>query len=240
MRTNVFRSLVRVVNQGHLSQALCLGLLLVVCGRAQSQTLSLDNKVSAVEWQTFEYLPDPGDALTLEEVLSPAHAGAFKPHTADAQALEPGTHTYWIRSAVENKSAQVGSWVLGFQHWVDISYYLLGSDQQVIDQRRSGQYMPFSQRDPAHHSMDETLIKLHLGAGQTGMMYIRLHSNTDYAIYPVRLSGKVFSLAESGRRRSNMLNMLYFFSGIYLAIFVYNLFVWLSIHDRSYLYYQPC
>jgi diguanylate cyclase (GGDEF)-like protein len=175
---------------------------------------------------TLEIFEDPGGRLALEDIraLGPA-----------AWATAPGglnfgitRSTFWGRFTVVEAASDTRQWRLEvtFPTLDLVEVYQLTHGVRV---ERAGDSLPFHARPIDHRNLQFDL-DLPPGAAQT--IYIRFRSAGAVTL-PVQL----MTTDAIVRRDTRTLLALGTFFGIVVAIFLYNLFLFISMRDTSYLWF---
>ena len=206
--------------------------------------LSLPMLASAVEFDEFtENLPlgrvmqvyeDVGGTATIAEVSSQALASHFKPH--DQATLNAGySHSaFWLKIDLEyrpgNPSAQ-RSWLLelAYPPLDHLDLYVPDPSGGFRLAGRTGDALPFDSRQIRQNNY---LFNLNFVPYQQQTLFLRLASEGSIQA-PVTLWSSTAYL-EAQPVRLYVLGLIY---GVLLGMLVYNLFIYLSVRDTSYLYY---
>jgi hypothetical protein len=101
----------------------------------------------------LDLLPDPQQQYTIEAVSDPAFAGQFTPSQKELPYLGLGVSSAWVRLTTRNHTARTKDWVLELRwHGYDvIELYLADpSSPGAWTVKRSGEYLPFGQREIKH------------------------------------------------------------------------------------------
>jgi signal transduction histidine kinase len=163
-------------------------------------------------------LEDPSRAMTYPEVQRARFAAVERSNVGYSSSA------FWLRVRVETDAEAPTSWILELVRFPDRAELYDGATV-----RRSGSLVPFSERDV--HSND-VAFRLELPPRGDRTVYLRLES-TDSIALAVELSD-ASAFAES-EHRQNLFTGAYY--GLLLGIIVYNLFLYVSTRDRSYLLY---
>ncbi|OED44478.1 hypothetical protein AB833_01505 [Chromatiales bacterium (ex Bugula neritina AB1)] len=219
-----------------LAYALCLIALVVGAQVAAAPLTELQLEAAQLTLTDFDYIADPTGELTLDALQSDSQA--FTSAAQSGAALVPGTDVYWLKYQLRNSSAEPGRWHIGHEWWIHIDFYLFDSDGEMSEHITTGQLHPYPDRPVAHYSTAATAVPVELAAGETTLVFARLQaSSTELYAYPTTLAANVLSEAESSKQRSVMLRVVYLCAGVLLGTLIYNLFVYLSTRDHSYVYY---
>ncbi|MFP0195412.1 MULTISPECIES: 7TM diverse intracellular signaling domain-containing protein [unclassified Pseudomonas] len=181
--------------------------------------------------QVFE---DPSGQASIADVRAQATAGNFKPH--DKATLNAGySHSaFWLKIDLHyrptNPSAQ-RSWLLELAYppldHLDLYLPDAAGDYRLV--RQTGDALPFASREIRQNNY---LFDLAFKPDQQRTVYLRLSSEGSIQA-PVTLWSSTAYL-EDQPVRLYVLGIIY---GVLLGMLVYNLFIYLSVRDTSYLYY---
>lgn len=181
--------------------------------------------------QVFE---DPSGQASIADVRAQAAAGNFKPH--DKATLNAGysRSAFWLKIDLHYRpthpSAQ-RSWLLelAYPPLDHLDLYLPDAvgDYRLV--RQTGDALPFASREIRQNNY---LFDLAFKPDQQRTVYLRLSSEGSIQA-PVTLWSSTAYL-EDQPVRLYVLGIIY---GVLLGMLVYNLFIYLSVRDTSYLYY---
>ncbi|MGE5351361.1 MAG: 7TM diverse intracellular signaling domain-containing protein [Acidobacteriota bacterium] len=212
------------------------GILLICCLPAAAENLPGSEIISITNGRSIyvigkytESFVDNTKRLTINEVTSSKYSKMFKPEKTDIPSKRISQSAVWIRFSVINLSS-ADDWVLEINYpplqKIDF-YYKDSSDEYRV--KRIGTYY--------HHSTwekDERMPVLKLPAMKNmySTFYLRVESETSVVLPMYILTESEF--ADSSRNSYFLLGGYY---GIILAMLLYNLFLFISIKERAYLYY---
>ncbi|MBS4080719.1 hybrid sensor histidine kinase/response regulator [Pseudomonas rustica] len=181
--------------------------------------------------QVFE---DPSGQASIADVRAQAAAGNFKAH--DKATLNAGysRSAFWLKIDLHyrpsNPAAQ-RTWLLELAYppldHLDLYLPDASGDYQLI--RQTGDALPFASREIRQNNY---LFDLAFEPDQQQTVYLRLASQGSIQA-PVTLWSSTAYL-EDQPVRLYVLGIIY---GVLLGMVVYNLFIYLSVRDTSYLYY---
>ncbi len=197
---------------------------------SQPDPLVLDESTEKVDvYPAIEMLKDPSRQWTIQDVLSDPLSGQFLP--ADEIVQKPGffeTGT-WIRFDISNQSDQL-EWLLEFAFPLihEIRIYTV-SDSEVVELHRGGADYRFGNRDMNHRHF---IYDLAVEPGETRTYYAFASGGGD--LHPPIHIWQQQAFIEQTGQESTLLGIFY---GIVLVMIVYNLFLYISLRIRSYLYY---
>jgi diguanylate cyclase (GGDEF)-like protein len=203
--------------------------LLAIALRAEP--VALDPVVGAYR-PAVAYLEDPTGALSVEEAA--ARRSEFTPARTSTPNFGFTDSIYWFRLALARTADDPGTWYLeiGYPPLDSIELYWkrTTADRKAGYERVvAGDQLPFGSR--AIHE-PQFILPLELPPGETREFLLRVHS-----LGAMTVPFSVLSEQELERtRRSGHLPYGLFF-GMLVALALYNLLLFMSIRDVSYLYY---
>ncbi|MFL6533810.1 MAG: 7TM diverse intracellular signaling domain-containing protein [Pseudomonas sp.] len=206
--------------------------------------LCLSPLASALEFDEFTQSLPLGNALqvfedasgtdSIDDVLAQAAAGRFKPH--DKATLNAGysRSAFWLKIDLHyrpgNPDAQ-RTWLLelAYPPLDHLDLYLADGTGAYRLVRQTGDALPFARREIRQNNY---LFSLDFQPDQRQTVYLRLQSEGSIQA-PLTLWSSTAYL-EQQPLRLYVLGIIY---GVLLGMLVYNLFIYLSVRDTSYLYY---
>ncbi|MFA7892740.1 sensor histidine kinase [Pseudomonas putida] len=183
--------------------------------------------------KVMQVYEDPDGSASITEVSATDFAQRFRPHLEDVLNAGFSTSVFWLKLELHPDAAQ------GMPlHWLlELAYppldhldlYLTGPDGRFRLAQRTGDALPYSSREIRQ---DNYLFNLQLPPGQVTTVLLRLHSQGSVQAPLALWSPQAYLEAQA--TRLYVLGMIY---GVLLVMLVYNLFLYLSVRDVSYLYY---
>ncbi len=174
-----------------------------------------------------------GDA-SIDDVSSQAVQGSFRLH--DKPVLNAGysRSVFWLRLDLQYLPRQeqgARSWLLelAYPPLDHLELYLPDGSGSFALAQRTGDALPFDSRQIRQNNY---LFELSLEPGQTKRIYLRLESQGSIQAPLTLWSPNAYLEEQPGR--IYVLGIIY---GVLLVMLVYNLFIFLSVRDTSYLYY---
>ena len=211
-------------------------LILLLCG--------LPMLASAIEFtqdtrslplgRSMQVLEDPSDTLTIADVSSPAYAAQFKTH--DKSTLNAGysRSVFWLKvdlhyMAKDPRSPRTWFLELAYPPLNHLDLYQRDTTGNYRMTARTGSALPFSSRQVRQSNY---LFKLNFVPDQQETLYLRLQSQGSIQAPLTLWAGTAYM--EEQPLRLYVLGAIY---GVLLGMLIYNLFIYLSVRDTSYLYY---
>ncbi len=174
-----------------------------------------------------------GDA-SIEDITSSALQASFRRH--DKPVLNAGysRSVYWLRLDLEYRPLAAPGprpWLLelAYPPLDHLELYVANAQGRFVLAQRTGDALPFSSRQIRQNNY---LFELDLPPGQPQRLYLRLQSQGSIQA-PLTLWAPNAYL-EDQPARIYVLGIIY---GVLLVMLIYNLFIYLSVRDTSYLYY---
>lgn len=192
------------------------------------EKVSIDNQLeSELIGKKVYYLEDKGGTLTFDDVKG---SGKFLLAGKDIVNFQVSKSTFWLRVTISNKDNTTGKYIEIAQPLLDAADFYYPTENGAYKTEEYGMRFPFKQRK--YSQSVNFLYDLDLKPGEEKTYYFRIQSK-EQILLPVKvLTSKVFY--------SNTMNINIWFGiycGIIIIMFMYNLFVYLSVKDKSYLYY---
>lgn len=184
--------------------------------------------------QVMAVLEDPNRGASIEDVLALEAAGRFVTHHDEVLNAGYSRSAFWLRVDLHYRTEQSGDLA---RWWLELAYppldhldlYLPDGQGGYRLAQQSGDALPFSERQIKQRNH---LFELYLPPNQPQRIYLRLESQGSIQV-PLTLWEPLAYLEE----QSAHIYVLAVIYGVLLVMLVYNLFIYLSVRDRSYLYY---
>jgi two-component system, sensor histidine kinase LadS len=211
-----------------------ISILLIIIftfARAQAGIVTLDDSQGeyAVSAE-MDILEDKTGKLSITEITSGRYDDRFMPSPGVNPAFPQGDSHYWMRIRLRNNSNN-NDWLLelrnGYMAVFDL-YTPLGDG--TYKETKGGFYLPY--KDSRHYNYEFITQPLPLQPDGTGIIYVRASSPT-----PVVLSLYIASHKRFVQRATALEYALGIYYGIILVLFVYSLFNFIALKNRSYLWY---
>ncbi|MDB6443994.1 Signal transduction histidine kinase [Pseudomonas sp. NFACC32-1] len=184
--------------------------------------------------QAMQVFEDVNGTATLDDVMAQAATGGFKPHGKDTLNAGYSRSAFWLKIDLhyrpENPQAQ-RTWLLelAYPPLDHLDLYLPDATGAYRLVRRTGDALPFAAREIRQNNY---VFSLDFKPDQRQTVYLRLQSEGSIQA-PLTLWSSTAYL-EQQPVRLYVLGIIY---GVLLGMLVYNLFIYLSVRDTSYLYY---
>ncbi|MBC7988459.1 MAG: hypothetical protein H7Y19_02605, partial [Luteimonas sp.] len=210
---------------------LCLAAFAQARAAPQQPVLELGRGMSQASLTDYtSYHHDQAGADDIVSALAQVDRGAFKPLPSGSTAFgfQPGA--YWFHASLVNHNPTEQRWLLVQRYALSdrLDVYLKYPDGRVLHQA-SGDSLPFASRSIRYRHPNFLLA---LPTGQPVELLVRVQSQSSMQV-PLDLYTPI-AFAELSRDAQLFIGIYY---GILLALFFYNLVLWLTLRDASYFWY---
>ncbi|HWP43181.1 MAG TPA: 7TM diverse intracellular signaling domain-containing protein, partial [Blastocatellia bacterium] len=232
--------------EGNLYRAICkrvvvAGLLCALGFLGGSAFARGSEEASATGWSQSAVLPEGVDinglrvledttgSATLEQVLE--QRDRFQEVKVKTPNYRYTTSAYWFHMTAKNRRSEPVRLYLDIKHTLMdyVTLYVMGRDnrREIVHtgDRMAGRDRPY----PAA----TCVLPFHLEAGESADLYFRIRADASVILVPVEVLDENAMRASVFTRRLLHGAML----GLFGALFFYNLFVYLLLRERTYLYY---
>ena len=210
-------------------------LMLLLCLPLLANAVEFDESTQSLPLgRTLQVYEDAGGQATIADIRAQAAAGNFKPHHKDTLNAGYSRSVFWLKIDLHyrpvNPAAQ-RTWLLelAYPPLDHLDLYLPDATGNYQLVRQTGDALPFASREIRQNSY---LFDLTFRPDQAETVFLRLQSEGSIQA-PVTLWSST-SYLEEQPLRLYVLGLIY---GVLLGMLVYNLFIYLSVRDTSYLYY---
>ena len=209
-----------------------LAMLCVAAGTVRAQE-SLQLTVASSEHTLAahtRYYHDPAGKDDLASARQHLVNGKFQPLPDGNTSFGFQDGAYWFHVDLLNVSSADRKWLLVQEYALSdrIDVHAIHADGRVVH-HAGGDHLPFDQRNIRYRHPN---FWLDLPQGQPVSLMVRVQSESSMQV-PLRLYSPVAFIEQS--RDSQFAIGLYY--GILLALFIYNLVMWLTLRDASYFWY---
>lgn len=180
----------------------------------------------------FQVLEDPEGEMTLHDVQHADKDGAFSAVPSTSDSLNFGlTHSaYWLKLTIRNATLRDESrlFEIAYPHIDHIDFYSPNS-VGAFNLTQTGAVFEFSQRPYIDRHF---VFPLLITAGQEQSYYLRVASSSSMDLPTYLWQPRAF---EHHTKITYIAQALYF--GMVIALALYNLLLFITLKDRSYLWY---
>ncbi|WP_314387684.1 7TM diverse intracellular signaling domain-containing protein [Pseudomonas brenneri] len=184
--------------------------------------------------RVMQVLEDPSGSVTLADARSVALASRYTTHDKDTLNAGYSRSAFWLKVDLHYlpKDPQaLRTWLLelAYPPLDHLELYVPDDTGAYRLAGRTGDALPFASREIRQNNY---LFNVDFKAGEQKTLYLRLQSEGSIQA-PLTLWSSTAYL-EDQPLRLYVLGLIY---GVLLGMLVYNLFIYLSVRDTSYLYY---
>ncbi|RMF14694.1 MAG: EAL domain-containing protein [Gammaproteobacteria bacterium] len=205
-------------------------LWLVACA-ARADVVAL-NQINdpVVVGERLDYLEDPSGSLNALDLLAGDRAEDWQRSTARIPNHGYTASAFWYRLDVANTSPsqQYRLLEVGYALLDEVDFYLL-SDGLIQVHYETGDRRPFANRPIAHRNF---VFPVSLAPGQQATILLRVRTQSSHQVPVTLASETAFFVADQERVLGNAL-----YYGMMLVMILFNLFLYVSLRERVYLYY---
>lgn len=227
---NVYTFICLYLKQLSLWQALCVCCL--ACSplsalQAQDTIVVRNGERATMIGEHVWLLSQKADSVSQPGQL--LHHPGFKASNKSIINFPAGPITHWLKFRLNNKTRQPTLFMeLPYMNISDLTLYIF-HDDQLTRSVKTGNHYPFSQRPYAHQHF---IFDLLLPPDSTATYLLKVRSE-----HPILLPLGVWTQPRLDANINQTDLILGIYMGILLAIFAYNLFIYVSTRDRVYRTY---
>ncbi|MBI3396039.1 MAG: hypothetical protein HY042_09400, partial [Spirochaetia bacterium] len=176
-----------------------------------------------------ELLRDPGGKMTIEEALKAREQGRFERSAQDIPSLGFVDGVVWLTVSITNDT-EFNDWYLSIRYPAHDHIWFYETDNgMALRTEVSGDSLPFASREIR---IRDFAFALHIPPGETRTYFVALKS-WNSMVLPVYVNQLMPLMEEAGAE-----TLVYgVYLGLIVVIILYNVFLYISVRDRSYLYY---
>jgi two-component system, sensor histidine kinase ChiS len=196
----------------------------------ENRIIQVDEKTKYIDANSyFDYLIDTGKKLTVEQAIQKENEFTQNPKTPVNFAIDP-TSAYWGKITVHNVQNKMDRFIIHqaeLTQKLELYYY---NDSGELEKKISG--FKFNIKDWMIPNKSPSYVIV-LKENETKTFYFKL-SGTGTNIYDLKL----YSLDNFFQVMASEYHLSGVFMGILIALMLYNLFIFISLKEVSYLFYS--
>ena len=194
--------------------------------------LAPSTKIPAALGLYYDVLEDPTGKLSIKDVSSPAMDGGYKPNIVADPNLGYSNSYFWLRTFINHTLPSPKQWQVEvpFPTLDSVEIYVIRVENgKIIYHEKTGDLLPFATRPFSHRHF---VFPVTFPAETKVAVYLRVESKGSLTVGSYLWDAEAF-FVES--RNSYFTFALYF--GLLMALGAYNFLLYLSLKDKTYLYY---
>ena len=171
-----------------------------------------------------------GSIRGMEEAFAAALDGGFEPVPGGSSTFGFQRGAFWFHATLVNRNHDEQRWLLVQEYPLSdrLDLYVRYADGRTLHQA-SGDHLPFNARSVRYRHPN---FQLELPTGEPVELLLRVESESSMQV-PLELYTPA-AFTELSRDAQLAIGLYY---GILLALFFYNLVLWISLRDASYIWY---
>jgi two-component system NtrC family sensor kinase len=209
-----------------LTLILVFSLSTLASGRQKVYQLSEDTSANLMG-KYVSYLEDSSNAKTFEEVVASKN---FKKVDKDIVNFQVSNSTFWMKFTIKNNTSRSEKILEVGQPLLEEAYLYCPLADGRFKLIKQGEKFPFKYRQ-FKQSMN-FMFDLDLESGQQKTYYLKVRGYKQILV-PLRVV-EFENIAEDISTQTLWFGL---YCGIVFVMFLYNLFIYFSIKDKSYIYY---
>lgn len=212
-----------MIKKSIVSFILCL-LLLNIASAKQQITITPSNANISIG-NNISFIEDASNKMQIDEIM---RSNAFKDVLSDVPNFGISNSTFWLKTTVTNKSKKSNFLIQVSQPGLDeVSIYYKYNNKLIT--YNSGEYQDFNSRQffDANYIFD-----FKIDEDSTKDIFIRVKARDNLQV-PVFI-GTTDRILESNKIKDTLAGI---YIGLMLVMLIYNLFIYITVRDRSYLLY---
>lgn len=178
----------------------------------------------------LEYLEDKDGKLGLKDVRGKGMHSQWHPNSKATPNFGYTRSAYWLRGTLYQSGSETTSRTLQIAYAVldDVQLYLVRNGE-LAETFQTGDGFPFEQRPVWNRNF---LFPLEIDAGETVEYYLRIQTTSSVQVPLTLWENQAF-----GRAEQSAIHTQAIYYGVILVMALFNLFLFFSIRERTYLYY---
>ncbi|MDO9214961.1 MAG: 7TM diverse intracellular signaling domain-containing protein [Methylococcales bacterium] len=179
----------------------------------------------------FDVLEDKTGELTITDVIKDDVTQRFSP-VKTTLATYGYTHSaYWVRFKITNEAKKIDKWYLylPYPNMQHIDFCTPDTGNKTFSCKRTGSYYPFSSHELPYSNF---IFTVPLIADESKTFYMRFQSEST-----IFIALNIYSLTDLIEKISWQQLILGGIYGYFVLISFYNIFLWITFKESSYLYY---
>lgn len=154
--------------------------------------------------------------------------------TERSEQFDATNKVYWCKFSIKNNSDRFGEWILDYQNWSFVHLYQI-EEGKIVNEQVSGHMMNYHDRD--YPFANNNYIRIEVPHKTSNVYVARLEATSNNFTAPSSLNVPITPRVQIDRKMRKQETLIAMFLSIYLILFLYNLFIYFSTKDVSYIFY---
>lgn len=206
--------------------------VLVPQSRSSIQTIFLEQTVMEIPLGPFmEIYEDKNKDLKVEDLSSDSLSRQFHRQLETYPGFGWTKSAYWARFKVKNENIHQVNWCLEITYPLinSVKMFLFDEKGALVEMREGGDHFPFNKREVKYRNV---VFRVNAPPGSERIVYVRFETDG-----PMNLHMILWDTESFLGKLSQMQIALGIYYGAMVVMLLYNLFIFFSVRDLSYLYY---
>ena len=178
----------------------------------------------------MQYFVDEQNSLAIQNIIDPAQQLKFIDVDGEIPHFGITSSTIWLKFDIRNHLENSPYLEINSPSLDTIEYFLVDNSKNLVHHNITGN---FEKIDKRKIQTSQFLFDMNLEKDQVYTCYLRTRSESSSIILPITIAS-IFKLYESDQRNTIWQGIYY---GLIIFLFIYNLFLFFSVKDSSYLYF---
>ncbi len=199
-----------------------------------SKPVSLPEGTSELWIDNMQMIADPDGTIQWEQIRSGKIDRKFDKIESKNLPVGRNAGGYWLKFEIRNDGDLDNEWIFDFKRWSRVEFYTINANGEIRRQV-SGNFLPVRERDVAFG--DQVWIAKKLKSGESETCVVHLQFDPSSSAGPVRHGFRIQTMTSAMDKQAKTNAIVFLLLGVFLVMFLYNLFVYFSTRDINYLYY---
>ena len=179
---------------------------------------------------SLHYLEDKAGNLSIEDVRSESYQNQFQPSTAETPSFGFTESSYWFYTRIENSAPTPEPYLIAIEYPLldNVEVYVV-RERAEIERINVGDHQSFNERPIFHRNF---LVTLPITANEPIDLFFRVTSSSSMQ-FPLALYGHAY--LQKHEQTELIIQGIYY--GTMLVMMLYNIFLFASLREMTYLYY---
>ena len=176
------------------------------------------------------YLIDKNNRLKIHDIFGPEYHDIFIPNNQEIINIGFVPSTLWLKFTIQNVLSTSLYLEIDNPALDTIEYFLFNTDHKLVHHHLTGNHLNIENRSLNSGNL---MIDLNLNDSSIHTCYIKINSTSSTLLAPLRIASlkKFYEI----NQRESVWQGIYF--GLILFLFIYNLFLFISLKDVTYIYF---